>query len=195
MEKKFVLACDHAGYPLKEELKEIFTKEGYEVIDCGTDSLASVDYPAYATKLCETITRKEAKLGILVCGTGIGMSMAANKHAGIRAACCSDTFSARMTRMHNDANVLCMGYAGKLRFAFPFLKQPFKSPPLLVPAIWLVCHNKPQQFHQLLLLWYHNLHQSKLHFLLCLQSLLTLKMQLLLVEQILDNFQHEHMNL
>ena len=109
MEKKFVLACDHAGYPLKEELKEIFTKEGYEVIDCGTDSLASVDYPAYATKLCETITRKEAKLGILVCGTGIGMSMAANKHAGIRAACCSDTFSARMTRMHNDANVLCMG--------------------------------------------------------------------------------------
>ncbi len=109
MEKKFVLACDHAGYPLKEELKAIFTEKGYEIIDCGTDSLASVDYPAYATKLCDTITRGEAKLGILVCGTGIGMSMAANKHAGIRAACCSDTFSARMTRMHNDANVLCMG--------------------------------------------------------------------------------------
>ena len=109
MEKKFVLACDHAGYPLKEELKTIFAEKGYEIIDCGTDSLASVDYPAYATKLCDTITRGEAKLGILVCGTGIGMSMAANKHAGIRAACCSDTFSARMTRMHNDANVLCMG--------------------------------------------------------------------------------------
>ena len=109
MEKKFALACDHAGYPLKEELKKIFAEKGYEIIDCGTDSLASVDYPAYATKLCNVITGGEAKLGILICGTGIGMSMAANKHAGIRAACCSDTFSARMTRMHNDANVLCMG--------------------------------------------------------------------------------------
>ncbi len=109
MEKKFVLACDHAGYPLKEELKKIFAEKGYEIIDCGTDSLQSVDYPAYAAKLCDTITSGNAKLGILICGTGIGMSMAANKHAGIRAACCSDTFSARMTRMHNDANVLCMG--------------------------------------------------------------------------------------
>ena len=109
MEKKFVLACDHAGYPLKGELKKIFVEKGYDISDCGTDSLASVDYPAYATKLCDTITSGKAKLGILICGTGIGMSMAANKHAGIRAACCSDTFSARMTRMHNDANVLCMG--------------------------------------------------------------------------------------
>lgn len=132
MEKKFVLACDHAGYPLKEELKKIFAEKGYDIIDCGTDSLASVDYPAYATKLCDTITSGKAKLGILICGTGIGMSMAANKHAGIRAACCSDTFSARMTRMHNDANVLCMGArvvgAGLAAdIAELFLETPFEG--------------------------------------------------------------------
>ncbi|MBO5744852.1 MAG: ribose 5-phosphate isomerase B [Clostridia bacterium] len=109
MEKIIALASDHAGFPLKEEIKAYFEKEGIKFIDLGTDSLASVNYPDYATKLCDCITNKEATLGVLVCGTGIGMSMAANKHSGIRAACCSDTFSARMTRMHNDANVLCMG--------------------------------------------------------------------------------------
>ena len=109
MEKIIALASDHAGFPLKEEIKAYFEKEGIKFIDLGTDSLASVNYPDYATKLCNAVTSKEATLGVLVCGTGIGMSMAANKHSGIRAACCSDTFSARMTRMHNDANVLCMG--------------------------------------------------------------------------------------
>ena len=109
MEKIIALASDHAGFPLKEEIKLHFEKEGIKYIDLGTDSLASVNYPDYAHKLCEAITNNEAQLGVLVCGTGIGMSMVANKHCGIRAACCSDTFSVRMTRMHNDANVLCMG--------------------------------------------------------------------------------------
>ncbi len=109
MEKIIALASDHAGYPLKEEIKAYFEKEGVKFIDLGTDSAASVNYPDYAHKLCEAITSGEADLGVLVCGTGIGMSMVANKHKGIRAACCSDTFSARLTRMHNDANVLCMG--------------------------------------------------------------------------------------
>lgn len=109
MEKIIALACDHAGYPLKEELKKHFDEIGVKYIDYGCHGLQSVNYPEYATKLCNGITTGECTLGILVCGTGIGMSMAANKHKGIRAACCSDTFSARMTRMHNDANVLCMG--------------------------------------------------------------------------------------
>lgn len=110
MEKKPVaLACDHAGYPLKEELKKHFDEKGIPYVDYGTDSLSSVDYPDYAHKLCAALAEGLHDQGILVCGTGIGMCMAANKHAGIRAAVCSDTFSARMTRMHNDANVLCLG--------------------------------------------------------------------------------------
>ena len=109
MEKIIALASDHAGFPLKEEIKAHFEKEGVKFIDLGTDSTASVNYPDYAVKLCKSIQEGDAALGILVCGTGIGMSMAANKCSGIRAACCSDTFSARMTRMHNNANVLCMG--------------------------------------------------------------------------------------
>ena len=110
MEKKFVLACDHAGYPLKEELKSIFAEKGYEIIDCGTDSDASCHYPLFANAVCEKVKADlEGSFGILICGTGIGMSMCANKHKGIRAALCSDTYSAKMTRQHNDANVLCMG--------------------------------------------------------------------------------------
>lgn len=109
MEKIIVLASDHAGYPLKCALAEQFKAEGYEVIDCGTDSTASCDYPVYAEKLCAVINEGSAPLGILCCGTGIGMSMAANKVKGIRAACCSDIFSAKFTRLHNDANVLCLG--------------------------------------------------------------------------------------
>ena len=109
MEKKIVIASDHAGYPLKTALAAIFKEEGYEVIDCGTDSTASCDYPVYAEKVADKIKDGSAALAILCCGTGIGMSMAANKIKGIRAACCSDTFSAKFTRLHNDANILCMG--------------------------------------------------------------------------------------
>ena len=108
--KKLVaLACDHAGLPLKEELKKHFDETGVAYTDLGTNDTSSVDYPVYADKLCAEITGGRATCGILVCGTGIGMSIAANKHAGIRAAVVSDTFSARLTRMHNDANVLCLG--------------------------------------------------------------------------------------
>ena len=109
-EKIIAIASDHAGYDMKEQLKKHFDALGVKYIDYGTsDSKTSVDYPDYASKACESIQNGNATLGVLVCGTGIGMSMAANKHKGIRAACCSDTFSARMTRMHNDANMLCIG--------------------------------------------------------------------------------------
>ena len=107
--KKIAIACDHGGYELKLEIMKKLTEMGVEYVDFGTNSTESVDYPIYAEKVCDAITSGETELGILVCGTGIGMSMAANKHRGIRAACCADTFSARMTRMHNDANVLCLG--------------------------------------------------------------------------------------
>ena len=110
MDKKtIVLGSDHAGFKLKEMICEYVASKGYEVINVGTDSEASCDYPEFAGKLCKTIKAGEADLGILICGTGVGMSMAANKYKGIRAACCSDTFSARLTRVHNDANVLCFG--------------------------------------------------------------------------------------
>lgn len=107
--KKLVLASDHAGFHLKNALVKMFIDAGYDVIDAGTYSDASCDYPVYAEKLCATLLDGQAELGILCCGTGIGMSMAANKIKGIRAACCSDIFSAKFTRLHNDANVLCLG--------------------------------------------------------------------------------------
>lgn len=106
---KIVIASDHAGFALKESLKTYLTEKGWEVLDCGTDSEASCDYPVFAHALCDKIKAGEAKLGILVCGTGIGMSMAANKVPGIRAAVCSDCFSTKFTRAHNDANVMCLG--------------------------------------------------------------------------------------
>ncbi len=109
MEKIVVIGSDHAGYPLKNAIRDNLTTEGYTVIDVGTDSPASCDYPIYAAKVADAIVAGQALLGILCCGTGIGMSMAANKIKGIRAACCSDIFSAKYTRIHNDANILCMG--------------------------------------------------------------------------------------
>ena len=107
--KKIVMGSDHAGYTLKLKVKAHLESRGFEVLDVGTDSPDSCNYTIFAHALCETITAGKADLGILICGTGIGMSMAANKHPGIRAAACENTFSARMTRMHNDANVLCLG--------------------------------------------------------------------------------------
>lgn len=107
--KTIVLGADHGGFELKNTIKAHLESKGFDVIDVGTDSSASCDYPIFASKLCKHIQNGDAILGILVCGTGIGMSMAANKHRGIRAACCSDTFSARLTRLHNNANVLCLG--------------------------------------------------------------------------------------
>ena len=109
MKKRIAFGCDHGGFAYKDEIINRLIKNGYTVIDCGTDSSASVDYPIYADKVCNAITEGNADLGILICGTGLGMSIAANKHAGIRASACENTFSARMTREHNDANVLCLG--------------------------------------------------------------------------------------
>ena len=110
MEKKTIaLASDHAGFPLKEALKKKLTEEGYAVADAGCDSAESCDYPVYAEKGCRLVLEGKADLCVLCCGTGVGMSIAANKIRGIRAACCSDVFSARYTRLHNDANVLCLG--------------------------------------------------------------------------------------
>ena len=111
MEKRIIyIGADSAGYPLKEEVKAYLSGLGYEVHDMGTDSTASCHYPEFAAAVCENVQKNlDGSFGILICGTGIGMSMCANKHKGIRAAVCSDTFSARMTRCHNDANLLCIG--------------------------------------------------------------------------------------
>lgn len=106
---KIVIGCDHAATALKETVKAHIEAAGYETVDVGTYTSDSCHYPIYAHAACEKILNGECELGILICGTGIGMSMAANKHKGIRAACCSDTFSARLTREHNDANILCFG--------------------------------------------------------------------------------------
>ena len=106
---KISVAADHGGYMLKNAIAKYLTEKGHIVIDHGTNSGDSVNYPDYAHLVCVDIQKGESDLGILVCGTGIGMSLAANKHKGIRAACCSDTFSARLTRMHNDSNILCIG--------------------------------------------------------------------------------------
>ena len=108
--RKIFIGADSAGFTLKEEVKAYLIEKGYDVTDCGTDSAASCHYPIFANAVCENVKADlDGSFGILICGTGIGMSMCANKHKGIRAALCSDTFSARMTRQHNDANVLCMG--------------------------------------------------------------------------------------
>ena len=108
-QNKITIGCDHAGYELKLKVIDHLKGRGIEVIDVGTHSTDSCDYPNIAHAVCKNIQDGVTELGILICGTGIGMSMAANKHRGIRAAACSDTFSARLTRVHNDANVLCFG--------------------------------------------------------------------------------------
>ncbi len=107
--KKIAIACDHGGYELKKDIIKHLETRGFEVCDFGCGSTASVDYPDYALPASKAVANGECELGILICGTGIGMSLCANKVKGIRAACCSDTFSARMTRMHNDSNILCFG--------------------------------------------------------------------------------------
>ena len=106
---KLAIACDHAGVDYKKRLIEHLTTKGYECINLGTDTEDSVDYPVYADAVCRKITDGECDLGILICGTGIGMSIAANKHQGIRAALCNEPESTAMTRHHNNSNVLCLG--------------------------------------------------------------------------------------
>ncbi|MBW2262783.1 MAG: ribose 5-phosphate isomerase B [Deltaproteobacteria bacterium] len=103
------IACDHGGYDLKKALCDWMDSRGMPYENLGTDSGDSVDYPEYAHRLAAGIADGTYEKGILVCGTGLGMSMAANRHPGVRAALCSESFSAAMSRRHNDANVLCIG--------------------------------------------------------------------------------------
>lgn len=103
------IGCDHGGYELKEHIKKVLLEKGIEIKDFGVHDTASVDYPDIAKPLCESVVKGECECGILVCGTGIGMSIAANKIKGIRAAHVTDSYSARMTKEHNNANVICLG--------------------------------------------------------------------------------------
>ena len=107
--KKFYIATDHAGYALKAYVKDFVTELGHEIVDLGPDSADRVDYPDFAKKCADAVIADEGSFGILICGTGIGISISANKVAGIRAALCHDTYTATLTRQHNDANILCFG--------------------------------------------------------------------------------------
>ncbi|MBR3300248.1 MAG: ribose 5-phosphate isomerase B, partial [Clostridia bacterium] len=106
---KIALGCDHGGFEHKNAIKDHLEERGFEVKDFGIYENVSVDYPDIAVKVGNSVAGGECELGILVCGTGIGMSLAANKIKGIRAAACSEHFSAKYTRMHNNSNILCLG--------------------------------------------------------------------------------------
>ncbi len=106
---KVAIGSDHGGFALKKVILVLLVELGYEIQDVGCYTLDSVDYPGFAAMVSAKVTSGEADRGILICGTGIGMSMAANKHQGIRAALCSEQYTAHMSREHNDANVLCLG--------------------------------------------------------------------------------------
>lgn len=106
---KLSIGSDHVAVDLKNEIKTYLVSLGHEVIDVGPESKERTHYPIFAKKACNLVLNKEVDLGILICGTGIGMSMMANKIKGIRAAACSDTFSAKASRQHNNSNVLCFG--------------------------------------------------------------------------------------
>ncbi|MFZ3051942.1 MAG: ribose 5-phosphate isomerase B [Sulfuricurvum sp.] len=106
---KFYIATDHAGIELKNFTVELLRQKGHEVIDLGPFDKERVDYPDYAVKVCESVLSDTVSQGILICGSGIGMSMAANRFHGIRAALCHDAYTAKVARGHNDANVLCFG--------------------------------------------------------------------------------------
>jgi len=131
---RIAIGSDHAGFELKDYLCRELTKDGFELIDCGTNSRDSVDYPDFARKVCDLVLSGEARFGIVLCGTGIGVSMTANKIHGIRAALCHTEFSARMARQHNDANVLAlggrvMGTELALEIARTFIGETFTDDP------------------------------------------------------------------
>ena len=107
--KKVVLASDHAGFNLKEEIKNFLIKKKEKILDLGTKNTNSVDYPDYAHLLSKKMKKDKNQLGILICGSGTGMSIVANKHKNIRAALCYNTKSAKLSRLHNDANVMTLG--------------------------------------------------------------------------------------
>ena len=103
------IGCDHAGFELKKEILSILHELNIEFIDYGTDSQKSVDYPDFGEKVSQAVSKGKTERGILICGTGIGMSMVANKFPGVRAALCNGIFTAKMSRLHNDANILVLG--------------------------------------------------------------------------------------
>ena len=126
------LGCDHGGYDLMQEVKAHLEKRGFEYKDFGCYSTESVDYPEYAKKVAHAVADGECELGILICGTGIGISIAANKVKGIRAALCGDCFSAAATKEHNNANILAMGARTTgpglaLKIVDTFLDTPFSN--------------------------------------------------------------------
>lgn len=129
---KIAIGSDHAGFELKNYLQIELKKLGFDMINCGVDDCVSSDYPDYAKKICDKVINKEAVLGIAVCGTGVGISIAANKIRGIRAALCDTEYTAKMSRLHNDANVLALGgrVIGKglaLEIAKVFLNTAFSN--------------------------------------------------------------------
>ena len=131
MSKTLHIASDHAGYELKEAVSAHLAKQSYTLVDHGTSDLQSCDYPVFAQSLCKAVLESGAP-GILICGTGIGMSVAANRFSGIRAALCGNEFLARACRQHNNANVLCLGsrvigHGLALGIVDAFLETPFEG--------------------------------------------------------------------
>ena len=129
---KIAIGTDHAGFDFKQGLADYLRQQGYDVLDLGTNDTQSVDYPDYAAKVCAAVNAGEATYGILVCGSGIGMSIAANKIHGIRAALCHDLYTARMGRSHNDANVIVLpsrmiALTIAEEMTLLFLKTPFEG--------------------------------------------------------------------
>ncbi len=129
---KITIGSDHAGYRLKEAVKTFLEDQGYEIKDLGCHGTESVDYPDYAQCVAEAVAANPGTKGVLVCGTGIGMSIAANKIKGIRAALCHNEFEAQMSRNHNDANIICLGARSinqdvALRLVHKFLRSDFEG--------------------------------------------------------------------
>ncbi|MBI5846804.1 MAG: ribose 5-phosphate isomerase B [Nitrospirae bacterium] len=106
---KIAIGSDHAGFGLKENVLELLNELNHDIVDCGTYNTESVDYPDFGEKVSHMVSAGEVEMGVLICGTGLGMSMVANKFPNVRAALCNDLFSAKMSRLHNDANVLVLG--------------------------------------------------------------------------------------
>ncbi len=129
---RIALGCDHAGFELKEKIKDYLVSMGYEILDLGCHSTRSVDYPEYGVRVARAVACGQAKRGILICGTGIGMSIVANRIPGVRAALCHELLTTRMARLHNNANVLVIGgrIIGEvlaLEMVKIFLETPFEG--------------------------------------------------------------------
>ena len=130
--KTIILASDHAGYSLKEYVKNSLSKKKLKIRDIGTKSSESVDYPDYAHKLSKILKKNNNNIGVLICGSGQGMIMAANKHKNIRAALCYDTKSTKLSRLHNDANIITLGSRliskkNAIKFINIFMKTKFEG--------------------------------------------------------------------